>query len=49
VLNKDLWVQLAALLEQHRVTFQWVKGHAGHEYNEQCDELAKGEAFKFVR
>lgn len=49
VLNKDLWMQLDALLAEHKVTFQWVKGHAGHEYNEQCDELAKSEAFKFAR
>jgi ribonuclease HI len=22
------------------VTFRWVKGHAGHQWNERCDELA---------
>jgi len=39
-LNVDLWEQLLPLLELHHVTFRWVKGHAGHPYNERCDELA---------
>lgn len=33
----------AALLtakSKHKVEFIWVKGHAGHELNERCDELA---------
>ena len=39
-LNVDLWERLLLLLEQHDVTFVWVKGHAGHPYNERCDKLA---------
>ncbi len=39
-LNADLWEQLLALLEIHKVTFNWVKGHNGHPYNERCDRLA---------
>lgn len=39
-LNVDLWEQLLPLLEKHEVTFRWVKGHAGHPYNERCDALA---------
>lgn len=39
-LNTDLWEQLLTLLEVHDVTFVWVKGHAGHPYNERCDRLA---------
>ena len=38
--NADLWERLLALCERHRVTFKWVKGHAGHEQNERCDMLA---------
>ena len=38
--NTDLWEQLLHLLELHDVTFVWVKGHAGHPYNERCDRLA---------
>lgn len=39
-LNVDLWEQLLPLLEQHEVTFEWIKGHNGHPYNERCDTLA---------
>ncbi len=39
-LNIDLWEQLLDLLDKHEVTFNWVKGHAGHTENERCDELA---------
>ena len=24
----------------HEVELVWVKGHAGHEFNERCDKLA---------
>ncbi len=40
VLNVDLWERLLPLLDKHTVFFVWVKGHAGHSYNERCDELA---------
>lgn len=39
-LNIDLWEKLLTLLEIHNVTFNWVKGHNGHPYNERCDKLA---------
>ena len=39
-LNPDLWEKLLKLLDYHSVTFVWVKGHAGHPYNERCDKLA---------
>jgi len=39
-LNRDLWQQLLPQLERHKVTFVWVKGHAGHPENERCDRLA---------
>ena len=38
--NPDLWERLFELVEYHEVTFTWVKGHNGHEYNERCDRLA---------
>lgn len=40
VKNVDLWKRLLAAKEKHRVTFIWVKGHAGHPQNERCDQLA---------
>ena len=47
-LNIDLWERLLDLLDTHRVTLVWVKGHAGHPYNERCDRLAVSEAEKFL-
>jgi ribonuclease HI len=46
-LNTDLWETLLALLEQHKITVQWVKGHAGHPENERCDRLAVAAAEKY--
>ena len=40
VKNKDLWERLIKAVEPHSVTYVWVKGHAGHKYNERCDALA---------
>ena len=44
VKNIDLWQRLLELTKRHRVSFNWVKGHAGHEENERCDRLATGSA-----
>jgi ribonuclease HI len=41
VKNIDLWQKLDALAAQHKVTWHWVKGHAGHDENERADELAR--------
>ncbi|MFC2126403.1 ribonuclease HI [Bacteroidota bacterium] len=38
--NPDLWKRFALLYKQHKVTFKWVKGHAGIPDNERCDYLA---------
>ncbi|MDE6426319.1 MAG: ribonuclease HI [Ruminococcus sp.] len=45
--NTDLWKQLLPLLEKHDVTFNWVKGHAGHPENERCDSLAVAQRDKY--
>jgi ribonuclease HI len=40
-INHDLWDKLLTLISaQQKVTFNWIKGHAGHSENERCDELA---------
>lgn len=39
--NVDLWQRLLAACRRHTVSFVWVRGHAGHQYNEICDVLAK--------
>jgi ribonuclease HI len=41
VANQDLWRQLIPLIEQHQVSIEWVRGHAGHPQNEECDQLAR--------
>ena len=40
VLNKELWESLDELVSQHDVRWTWTKGHASHEDNNRCDELA---------
>lgn len=40
VKNADLWQLLDAARERHQVEWRWVKGHAGHEFNERADQLA---------
>jgi len=39
--NADLWKRLDALLVEHRVTCEWVRGHAGHPLNVESDRLAR--------
>ncbi len=41
VKNEDLWRRLDAAVARHDVTWEWVKGHAGHPENERADELAR--------
>jgi len=41
VKNVDLWKRLDAALSEHKISWEWVKGHAGHPENERCDELAR--------
>ena len=40
VVNAELWMRLDTIASQHKVNWQWVKGHAGHIDNERADELA---------
>ena len=41
VKNVDLWQRLDTAQARHDVTWEWVKGHAGHPENERADELAR--------
>jgi len=38
--NPDLWKMYLELHKIHKITFKWIKGHAGHPENERCDQLA---------
>ena len=46
VKNQDLWQQLDELNSNLKVEWNWVKGHAGIEYNEICDQLCQKEIAK---
>lgn len=46
--NEDLWRRLDELLQQHRVRFTHVRGHAGHIENERCDTLAVAAYQRFL-
>ena len=48
VKNEDLWKRLDAAQQRYQVSWEWVKGHAGHPENERADELARAgiEPFK---
>ena len=39
--NADLWQTLWPLVKTHQIEWHWVKGHAGNEYNERVDKLAR--------
>ncbi|MCL7997926.1 ribonuclease HI [Brucella sp. 21LCYQ03] len=49
VKNAELWQALDEARKPHKVTWHWVKGHAGHPENERADELARAgmEPFKY--
>ena len=41
VKNQDLWMELDKLAAEFPITWAWIKGHAGNEYNERCDALTQ--------
>jgi ribonuclease HI len=49
VMNQDLWIQMEALMVGRKITWRWIKGHAGHPENERVDGLANGEAQQAAR
>ena len=40
VVNRDLWTELDQLAAEHKTRWTWTKGHADHDDNNRCDELA---------
>ena len=46
-LNPELWERLLNAVSPHKINYIWVKGHAGHPYNERCDALAVAQAQKY--
>jgi ribonuclease HI len=49
VKNEELWKRLEAATHRHDVTWEWIKGHAGHADNERADELARAGMDPFKR
>ncbi len=47
VKNRELWETLDEITGRVNPSFSWVKGHAGHEYNERCDSMVQVEIHKF--
>ena len=47
VKNKELWQELQARVQEHSITWHWVRGHSGNQFNELVDQLAREEAMKF--
>jgi ribonuclease HI len=45
--NADLWQLLLAVTEPHAITWRWLRGHAGHRFNERADQLATAEIRRF--
>jgi len=46
VKNRELWERLLKQADRHRLTWNWIRGHAGHPENERCDKLAVAERDK---
>ena len=44
VVNQDLWEELDVLTQKHKMHWTWTKGHADHDDNNRCDELATAAA-----
>ncbi len=40
VVNQDLWMLLDDAVARHKMHWTWTKGHANHDDNNRCDELA---------
>ena len=44
VVNKELWQELEEAAARHEAKWEWTKGHASHEDNNRCDDLARAAA-----
>ena len=46
-LNPDLWAPLWKKAKSMKITYHWLKGHAGHPENERCDRMAVEQSKKY--
>ena len=49
VKNRDLWEILIEESKKHKISFEYIKGHSGHKYNEECDSEARKQAGIFTK
>ena len=49
VKNKDLWQRLDEIIQQHEISWHWVRGHSGHIENEIADQLANDAIDEYLR
>ena len=48
VKNRELWERLLIQANRHKLSWNWIRGHAGHPENERCDVLAVAARDKFA-
>ncbi|OGK06550.1 MAG: ribonuclease HI [Candidatus Riflebacteria bacterium GWC2_50_8] len=48
VKNRELWERLLVQANRHKLSWNWIRGHAGHPENERCDVLAVAARDKFA-
>lgn len=48
IANLELWQDVYELLQKHKVTCVWVKGHADNFYNNMCDQMAQAQSANFL-
>ena len=49
VKNRDLWEEIDLLVQQHEITWIWVKGHSTDADNNRCDSLANDAARRIAK
>jgi len=47
VKNREFWQELKGLDDELKPSWNWVKGHAGNRYNEECDKMVEAERLKY--
>lgn len=47
--NGDLWEKILQFSIVHKISAQWIRGHNGDRFNQRCDFLANGEAYKLEK
>jgi ribonuclease HI len=49
VKNQELWLSIDSLAGEFSISWEWIKGHAGNEYNERCDRMTQEAIVSMVK